>query len=410
MKLQELKGKKILIAGFGREGRATERYLKARIPGINLTITDKKEGAGYLDKQHDYDLVIKTPGIRPELVKAPYTTASNIFFANIGQNFTIGITGSKGKSTTASLIAHILNTAGKKAHLVGNIGIPMLEALLKPHSASDIYVIELSSYQLADIKYSPHIAVAVSLFPEHQDYHGGTENYYAAKKNIIKYQTSKDYYLYNSRFPMLQKWASEVKSQAVPFLKNLPFPVSDIPLLGEHNLENVCGAVTAVNLLKVESSALHRAIKTFKPLPHRLEYIGQFAGIHFYDDAISTAPQSTIAALKALKKVDTLLLGGEDRGYDFNSLAVVIKEAGVKNIVLFPDSGKMIGQSLKNNHIEVAQILETDQMSQAVSFAFQQTLTDGICLLSAASPSYSLWKDFQEKGNQFQHFVKAYQR
>ncbi|MEK7177401.1 MAG: Mur ligase family protein, partial [Patescibacteria group bacterium] len=185
MKLDQLKKyKKILILGYGKEGQATERFLKKFVPMAELGIADKKISDNYLDEQQKYDLIIRSPGISKNLITKPYTTASNIFLANI-DNVVIGVTGTKGKSTTVSLIYSVLKQAGKSVHLIGNIGKPMLDEMLKPIGKEDIFVCEFSSYQLDDIEYSPHISVILDLFPEHMNYHGDVKNYYNAKKNII---------------------------------------------------------------------------------------------------------------------------------------------------------------------------------------------------------------------------------
>ncbi|PIP63852.1 hypothetical protein COW97_00295, partial [Candidatus Roizmanbacteria bacterium CG22_combo_CG10-13_8_21_14_all_34_12] len=206
MKLDQLKKyKKILILGYGKEGQATERFLKKYYPNALIGIADIKNNPNYLDEQKNYDLIIRSPGIPKNLITKPYTTATNIFLANI-DNVVIGVTGSKGKSTTVSLIYSILKQAGKKVHLIGNIGKPMLDEMLKETGKDDIFVCEFSSYQLDDIKYSPHIAVILDLFPEHMNYHGDVENYYNAKKNIISRSTADDYFIYNPKFKELQSW------------------------------------------------------------------------------------------------------------------------------------------------------------------------------------------------------------
>ena len=178
MKLDQLKKyKKILILGYEKEGQATERFLKKYHPTALIGIADQKIDPNYLDEQNKYDLVIRSPGVPKHLITKPYTTATNIFFGNC-QGKIIGVTGSKGKSTTASLIYSILKNAKKKVKLCGNIGRPMLLELLKPMSREDIFVCELSSYQLDDIEYSPHISVITNLFPEHMNYHGSIDVYY----------------------------------------------------------------------------------------------------------------------------------------------------------------------------------------------------------------------------------------
>ncbi|MCX6723542.1 MAG: UDP-N-acetylmuramoyl-L-alanine--D-glutamate ligase, partial [Candidatus Staskawiczbacteria bacterium] len=334
------------------------------------------------------------------LVKIPYTTATNIFFSKIKElgNKTIGITGSKGKSTTTSLIYSILKEAGKNVTILGNIGNPMLEVLSRPINPDEIFVLELSSYQLDDIEYSPDIAVVTNLFPEHMDYHKGTKNYYDAKKNIIKFQNKNNVFVYNEKNKKLKNWLKDVKSKTIPFSNKNYLDGINLPLIGEHNKENTLAAVAVVKELGISDKIIKSAIEKFKPLPHRLEFVGEFKNIKFYDDAISTTPESTIMAIKALKNVDTIFLGGEDRGYNFLQLGKTIKKYKIKNIVLFPDSGKKI-------KIMGLNFLKTKNMEDAVKFAYKYTTPGKICLLSCASPSYSLWKNFEEKGDQFKKFI-----
>ncbi len=351
----------------GIEGTSAKQYLKKYWPKIKIVTKDA-------------DLIIKTPGVKKNLIKIPYTTPTNIFFSKIkGRNMMIGVTGSKGKSTTSSLVYHILKTAGKDVQLLGNIGRPMLNALQKPIPKERIFVLELSSFQLDDIAFSPDIAVITNLFPEHMDFHGSLKNYYQAKKNIYRFQKSGEYLV--DRPKAKQRYQSN--------------------LLGQHNQNNIQAAVEVATILKIPKLSIQKAIATFKGLPHRLEKIGTFKEITFYDDAISTTPDSTIMAIKALKNVDTIFLGGQDRGYDFGQLEKVIKKYKIKNIVLFPDSGKKMLTSTKG-----LRILKTKKMAEAVQFAYQKTKKGGICLLSCASPSYSLWKNFEVKGDEFKKWVK----
>jgi len=390
----------VLIVGYAKEGKMTHQYLRRRYPWLKIGIADKKDGPGYLSKQANYDIAVKTPGIPKRFISIPYVTATNLFLSQI-PNLTIGVTGSKGKSTTASLIAHILKTAGKPVQFLGNIGSPMLGAIMQMLSPTAMLILELSSYQLDDIEYSPRIAVATNLFPEHLPYHGGLAPYYQAKKNIILHQRPGDVFVYNPRVNKFKAWAKETKAAARPFVSGLPLAKQDIPLIGQHNYENIRAAVTVARLLNVSEAAIKRAIRTFKPLSHRLELVGEYRGIKFYDDAISTTPESTIFAIQTLKKIGTIFLGGEDRGYDFRQLEKTIHRAKIKNVVLFPDSGPKIIRQAKGLNV-----LRTRSMEQAMRFAYKHTPAGSICLLSCASPSYSLWRDFIDKGNQFQAAVK----
>ncbi|MGB2791036.1 MAG: UDP-N-acetylmuramoyl-L-alanine--D-glutamate ligase [Candidatus Moraniibacteriota bacterium] len=391
--------KNVLILGYGREGKETERYLKQYKPHLDIGIADKSLDASYLDQQKGYDIAVRTPGISRRLVTIPSTTATNIFFSRV-RNLTIGVTGTKGKSTTASLIDSILRAAGRKSRLLGNIGQPLLSALLAPLDPETVIVAELSSYQLEDIQYSPHIAVVLNLFSDHMDYHGNVESYHEAKRNILRFQNERDFAVYNGHDEKLSAWVSQGSAKAIRFdiLEN---EVYESSLLGTHNAENICAAVAVAHLLNIPEEAIREGIRTFVPLPHRLERVGKFRGVTFYDDAISTTPESTQAALEAIPNVSTIFLGGEDRGYDFCGLEQTIRECGVKNIVLFPESGKRILSSTDG-----VTVLETRSMEEAVRFAYEKTPTGSTCLLSTASPSYSLWKNFEQKGDEFQQWVR----
>lgn len=372
----------VCILGYGKDGKVAEKYINKKYPNLKIGILDKSLDKNYLGRQKYFDLAVKTPGIPKTKVIIPYVTNVNIFFSQ-NKNFTIGVTGSKGKSTTASLIYEIIKASGRKTRLIGNIGNPMLEIMLKKVDPDEIFVIELSSYMLDDIEYSPNIALLLNLFPEHMDYHGEIENYYEAKKKIFKFQKPGDL---------------AVKP---PFDEKIPLKESEIPLIGSHNLKNIQAAIKATHLLNIPDSSIRKAVRNFKPLPHRLEFVGAFKGIKFYDDAISTTPESTIMAIKSIKSIGTIFLGGEDRGYDFRNLEGCLRSHGIKNLVLFPESGNRILKSQKGFNI-----FRTKNMKKAVDFAFRNTQKGKICLLSTASPSYSVWKNFEEKGELFQRSIK----
>lgn len=375
--------KSVVLLGYGNEGRTNEAWLKKYFPKLKIGILDGARDAAYLDHQEEYDLAIKTPGLPKEKVRLPYVTGTNLFFA-LNRNYKIGVTGSKGKSTTSTLIYELLKAGGKKTRLIGNIGAAMLGTLLGPVDPDEIFVIEMSSYMLDDIEHSPDYAVLLNLFPEHMDYHGGVEPYYAAKRSLFKFQSPGAPALFG------------------PQAARLPLKRSEIPLAGPHNLSNVKVAVKVARAFGVRDAAIMRALRNFKPLPHRLEKVGTFRGITFYDDAISTTPQSTMMALKSLKNVTTVFLGGKDRGYDFTELEKALRAAKVKNLVLFPDTGTRMLKSRKGFNI-----LETRSMQEAVAFAYAHTPPGTICLLSTASPSYSNWKNFEAKGDEFKKWTLA---
>jgi len=422
--LENLKAKKVLILGFGREGRDNFRFLRKLFPRKILGIGDRLEfkkldkkaqklihnekfsryiklhlGNNYLKALKNYDVIVKSPGIpfkilsRSDLDKV--TSQTEIFFENCPGKI-VGITGTKGKSTTAAMIYKILKEGGVKTHLVGNIGKPVLNLLFSA-TPKDVYVYELSSHQLYNLKRSPQIAVFLNIFPEHLDYYRNFNEYVKAKANITKYQTKKDFLVYNSGDELVREIAK--KSRAVK-----------IPIKGEYYELNKTAAKKIGKLFKIPSKVIEKSIREFKPLPHRLELVGTFKGITFYNDALSTIPETAILAMEALgKRVQTVFLGGFDRKIDFKKLAkYILENKNIKNLILFPTTGekiwKEILQESKGKKVHVPFFV--DNMPEAVKLAYQHTQRGKICLLSCASTSFSIFRDYKEKGNLFKKYVK----
>ncbi|MBI5150974.1 MAG: UDP-N-acetylmuramoyl-L-alanine--D-glutamate ligase [Candidatus Pacebacteria bacterium] len=408
------KYRRILLLGYGREGKATESFLQKYVPNVEVFHADQTDNKDYLKKQYEADLVIKTAGLPRRLVKVPYTTATNIFFANVRDlvpnNRTIGITGSKGKSTTTSLLFSVLKTAGLSVRLAGNIGIPLLSELLKPPKENTIFVIEMSSYMLEDLQYSPNISVFLNIFPEHLDYHGSMQAYLRAKSQIALHAKKDDVFVYDSDHNEIAKLADQTKAKSIPCIATLPFSLDNVALKGKHNEQNIRMVCTVARLFDVPVDVQKKAIEQFVPLPHRLQNIGVYNGMTFYDDAIATAPEPTIAAIETLRDVDTIFLGGTDRGLNFSSLVEAICASTIRNIVFFPETGAKIREILEKKCNRTFTILETTRMKDAVAFAYKHTEKGKICLLSCASPSYTLWKNFEEKGDEFEKEVRTYGR
>jgi len=436
---------KILILGYGHEGRFAAQYLNGHYPTLKFAIADAKPVAGapkqatvfsgpnYLETTTDYEVIIKSPGVSdrlPAIATArdagkEITTVTNIFLKQLAAR-TIGVTGTKGKSTTASLIYKMLRANGLKAELVGNIGADPLKYLNGRERADKIFVYELSSYQLSTAVVSPRVAVFINIFPDHLPYHGGLSNYFQAKTNIARHQKTGDRLIYNSAYVPLRKLAATSRAQKIDYLKKGAvkngwlcyageriLPLNEIHLLGRHNLENILAAIGAVKVYGVKNVAIRRALKNFRNLPHRLEFVGRRRGIDFYDDAISTTPESTLAALTVFKdRLGTIILGGENRGYNFSDLAKILIRRRPTGLVLFPDSGKQIAAALKKaarqTSAPLPRLLSTSKMEAAVKFCYRHTPIGKVCLLSTASPSYSLFKNFEDKGDQFQKAVKKY--
>jgi len=398
--LEKLKDKKILILGFGREGRDTLLFLRKIFPKKVLRVADQKTIKGeniiieknYLKALKEYDVIIKSPGIPMKTIK-PYISKkqevisqTKIFFENC-HNVIIGVTGTKGKSTTASLIYSILKQAKFPVHLVGNIGKPALSSLLKAKK-NDIFVYELSSHQLFDLKQSPHISVFLNVYPEHLDYYKNFNEYAGAKANITLFQKKNDYLIYNSEDKIVSKIAKKTKAHK-------------LAIKGKYYDLDIEAAKKVASIFKISQKTIEKAIKEFKFLPHRLEFVGKFKGIEFYNDSLSTIPQSTIEALDFFNgRVQTMILGGFDRGLDFKELGKKI--VGIKTLILFPDTGKRIYKAIKGRK---PKCFFTKSMKKAVKLAYSHTDKDMVCLLSPASASFGLFKDYKERGDIFKKQV-----
>ena len=435
MRIEKLRNKKILILGFGREGRDNLKFLRKLFPKKVIGIADQKQfsiskegarlrregggsgvvqfpnvkfhlGKNYLKALKNYDVIIKSPGIPfkilPKSALNKVTTQTEIFFDNCPGKI-IGVTGTKGKSTTASLIYQILKACperSRRAHLVGNIGKPVLSLLFRA-KPNDIYVYELSSHQLYNLKKSPRIAVFLNIYPEHLDYYRNFKEYVRAKANITRYQIKDDYLIFNSGDKLVKEIAKKSKAKK-------------IPIKGEYYDLNRASARAVGKIFKIPSKIIEKAIREFKPLPHRLELVGTFKGITFYNDALSTIPETAILAMEALgKRVQTIFLGGFDRKIDFKKLAKsVLENKNIKNVILFPTTGKKIWKALRLASPAQGKKLPkhffVDNMPEAVKLAYQNTQKGKICLLSCASTSFSIFRDYKEKGNLFKKYVKKY--
>ncbi|MFH1423723.1 MAG: Mur ligase family protein [Candidatus Nealsonbacteria bacterium] len=408
MESNELKDKKILILGFGREGQDTFKFLRKLFPKKVLGIADMTEvkplssdknikwhlGKSYLSSIKDYDVIIKTPGIPfkilPESSLDKIITQTDIFFDNCPGTI-IGVTGTKGKSTTASFIYQTLKKAGLKAHLIGNIGQPVLSFLNEAEPQS-IFVYELSAHQLYNLKKSPKIAILLNIYPEHLDYYRNFKEYAGAKSNIAKFQTKNDYLIYNSQDKEVGKIAKTSKAKKAP-------------IKGKYYELDIAAAKAVAKIFKVPE------LKKFEFLPHRLEYVGKFKGIEFYNDSLSTIPETTIEALDFLgNEVQTLILGGFDRGLSFDGLAKRLLKSDIKTLILFPTTGARIIKAIENFQFPISnfQYFFVKNMATAVKLAYQHTGKDKICLMSPASPSFGIFKDYAERGNIFKKMVEKY--
>lgn len=442
--MSQILGQSVLIAGFGREGQSALNFIKNCYPNINVAVADQNplqvkhldiptfSGKNFLSKALKFDTVIRSAGISktifPLSIHPNVTSTTNIFFENCSGKI-IGITGTKGKSTTSSLIYQILKNARFDVRLAGNIGYPAID-FIKESNSNTWFVVELSSYQLDDIKYSPKIAVVLPIYQEHLNYHGSFNNYVRAKKNIVLFQKSQDFVIYDetNQYSKNIAKASLGKNFSINNKKVYPFAVwiqendiwiqnhrnkekllsiSNIPLIGDANLKNIMFSVMTALILNIDSDYIRKAILSFKPLEHRLEFCGKYHGIYFYNDSLATIPEATIHAIQSLgHKCETLITGGFDRGVDYSYLGKVIVNSSIKNLILFPTTGEKIQNAIfavdKNTKIKIN---TTTLMEEAVKRAYDLTSNNKICLLSPASASFNLFKNYDDRGKQFKFWV-----
>jgi UDP-N-acetylmuramoylalanine--D-glutamate ligase len=314
------------------------------------------------------------------------------------------------------MLFDVLKRAGMRAELIGNIGVPALGYIKCKNTT---FVCELSSYQLEGARIHPHIAIITSLFPDHLTYHGGFKEYFNAKKNITRGQSESDFLIVNKRYKELAELRTKAKKIIYGRQDNVwydekwfyegrkkIFPAGKVKILGDHNKDNILAVVAVAHVLGIENNVIEKSISQFYGLPHRLEYIGESKSVHFYDDAISTTPESTMAAIEVFKeKLGSVILGGQDRGYEFSGLVQKLKEYAVPTVVLLPDTGEKIGELIDAEKGYSPSLLSTSSMEEAVQYCMINTPKDKVSLLSTASPSYSLYKNFEEKGDLFKKCI-----
>lgn len=415
--LAEFASKDVVFVGVGK-GRAYagfKAFLGKHGAQKSIVGVDKQNTADSLGFLKKYDpaqtIFIKNEAIPGHEIPVVYITPMQLFFKLVSQTGakTIGITGTKGKSTTAALTAHVLKTAGKDVILAGNIGISPLESL-DSADANTIYVLELSSYQLDDLKASPHISACINLYNDHTDWHGSLEAYWAAKHNIMLHAAADDLFIYNSDFPTLNHWAKEATCRTKAINPSEKLGLLDrSKLFGEHNRLNALVALEIARECGIEDNISQHAINSFEPLRHRMQFVAIKNGKTFIDDAIGMTPESTLASLAAINEkygdIGCLLLGGQDRNYNFTELMQKVAEYNIPNLVLFPNTIQKMRFALPEGY--TPKIHESENMDDAVAFASQNSPDKSVILLSTAAPSYLLWKDFEDKGDQFQAAAMA---
>lgn len=421
-----IKNKKVLVLGYGREGRSTLKLLLELKSAASLAVSDMKDfsdelpegvtsvsGDGYLDCLNDYDLVFKTPGIVLPKALAEYSceiTSQTEVFMRAYRDRIIGITGTKGKSTTSSFIYYLLKECGKDVLFAGNIGIPVFE-IASEVSENTIIVIELSCHQLEYAKTSPHRAILLNIYEDHLDHYGTREKYGLAKKNIYSHQKPSDY-LYTLR-EVVDEWG-KAPSETVFITKDMcPFKsfdeLSATNFKGEHNLLNLSFAYEVSKAYGVSDEEFIRAVETFETLPHRLEKAGIYNGVEYYDDSISTTVKSTISAVESIKNATVLLVGGMERNIDYKELINYVSNSRqLKKLICMYESGERIYTEYCgiSTGPQAPVALKVKDLEEAVSLAKRTAAKGEAVLLSPAAASYGHFKNFEERGDRFKELVK----
>jgi UDP-N-acetylmuramoyl-L-alanine---L-glutamate ligase len=441
MTLAELAGHRLAIWGTGREGVAAVNAVRD-LPGVSLVAVDEnaaRDPAGWaaaagpvplvlgeagLDALAGAEVVIKSPGIsryHPWMARLAasgvrVTSGTDLWMAEHA-GAAIGVTGSKGKSTTSSLIHHLLTGLGERAELGGNIGVPMLAM-----PAADRYVVEMSSYQCADLRDSLLVAAVTALFPEHFDWHGSEEQYYRDKLNILAQQPR--HAIVNGLDPRLRERVTamgvpvtftggpdsfHVSGETFHWRDRALFPRDTLRLLGAHNAGNLClslGVLTALGVDCVARRAeLAGIVAGFAPLPHRLAVIEDPAGLTFVDDTLATSPYATILAVETFPgRPLTLLVGGADRGLDYTVLRDFLAARTDECVVIgIPDSGPRIVAALDG--LARVRTATVDDLAAGVRLARELTPPGGVVLLAPGAPSYGRFANFEHRSAAFRQAI-----
>ena len=438
--------KKVLVLGFGVEGKSTYKFIRKYLKEQIIYIADKNEnllslnkelqedknivlitGENYLSNLNEYDIIMKTPGITFKdidisNIKDKIYSELELLLMVDSKNM-IGITGTKGKSTTTTLIYNVIKNQKDNTYLVGNIGIPIFDELENFDDDTTV-VVEMSSHQLEFTNISPHIGIILNLYQDHLDHAGSVKHYHECKMHMFDYQKENDIAIYwedneNLRNIMNEKdyhqkifkVKKEYDDEAVSLKDNKVYYNNEVlyiddgkrKLLGDHNLENIMVVMLVAKLLDLDLVRAKEVIDSFEGLEHRLELVGKYNDIIFYNDTIATIPEATISGIKALKNVNTLIFGGMDRGIDYKPLEDYLRSSNVDNLICMPSTGTKVGKLLLDTD---KNIIFVDTLEEAVKKAKEVTKKDMICLLSPSAPSYEYFKNYIEKGNKYKELVK----
>jgi UDP-N-acetylmuramoylalanine--D-glutamate ligase len=429
---------KIAILGFGLQGRAAYEYWRQ---GNDITVCDANEqsdvptdahshlGKVYLQHLDQFDLIVRSPAVHPSdivsnnspAILEKVTTVTNEFFKVCPSKNIIGVTGTKGKGTTSSLIAKMLEADGKRVHLGGNIGTPPLDMLKASIQPDDWVILELANFQLIDLKYSPRIALCLMVVPEHLDWHADSDEYFTAKSQLFRYQTPQDYAVYYAKNEVSQRIGNTGVGQKIPYMAAPGATVtdntividdqsiclvSDLKLLGRHNWQNVCAAVTTTWQITQNVEALRSALTNFSGLEHRLEFVRELDDVRYYNDSFGTTPETAVVAIQAFEQPKVIILGGSDKGADYGALAKVVAEGNVRQAILIGEQAERLEKALAEaGFTDVTPGGQTIDEIVAVARAAAQP--GDIVVLSPACASFDMFQNYKDRGEQFVKAVRA---
>ena len=426
--IEFINSRKVLILGFGREGRSTYDIIRRHLPDKEIGISDIKQieiddsrvtlhtGKNYIDCLKDYDVIIKTPGISLAeyiLPKDIIITCQTDLFLKYSDCVCVGVTGTKGKTTVATLLYDMAKKAGKNAILIGNVRLPALDSL--EDKQPDVAIVEMSSRQLEFTTASPHIAVLTNIYHEHIEHHNGFTGYVTAKLNIVRHQTADDYFICNAsqsydgycNFSEIPSTVIKVASDINGYESIYEAVEQNDFLLGNHSIKNAFLAAAAARRLGISEKDICSAIMDYKGIEHRLEFAGEYEEIKFYNDSIATIPQATICAVEAIDDLETLIFGGMSVGVDLDDFENYLFKKKIPNLIGIPDTGRQICTKLANRGYS-GNIILAEDMDSAVNKAFALTPAGRSCLMSPAASSYNVYKDYEHKGKHFKKLVKEH--
>lgn len=429
----------IAVVGYGTEGKASADYF-ARL-GHAVTVCDKNAetqvpdefehqlGSRYLSDLDGFDVVVRSAGIHPDVLTennpgiAPkITTAINEFLAHSPTQNVIGITGTKGKGTTSTLIAEMLKASDNTTWLGGNIGRSPLEFIDKVQP-TDWVVLELSSFQLADLRHSPHIAVCLMVVPEHLDWHGSFDNYVHAKTRLFQHQQSNDIAIYYGGNDKSEQIATASPGAKIPYYESpgafingaseieidgtIICSTHALKLLGKHNWQNACAAVTTVwetGLHDVEP--IKSVLTSFAGLPHRLELVREIHGLRYFNDSFAATPDASMAALSAIPGDKVLIAGGFDRGLPLTHFANALKEnTKDTKVLLVGESAGRLATECATIGLETPTVCQAKTMKAIVEQATYMAIPGSAIILSPGFASFDMFRNFEDRGNQFKEVV-----